>query len=69
MPLTLRQRHKLAKNLRAWRSEAELTQQELADGSGVSANTIARIERGEHSTPQPLTAWALATALGVEERL
>jgi transcriptional regulator with XRE-family HTH domain len=43
-----------------------LTQQELADRSGVSLTTINRLERGYTARPQ--TVRKLAEALGVEPR-
>ena len=51
--------------LRTLRLKAGLTQVALAESSGVDANTIARLERGEH-TPSNPTLKKLAEALGVK---
>jgi transcriptional regulator with XRE-family HTH domain len=48
----------------AIRRQRALTQQELADRSGVSLTTINRLERGYTARPQ--TIRKLAEALGVE---
>jgi transcriptional regulator with XRE-family HTH domain len=50
--------------LRRRRDEKGLTQQELAEATGIHANTIARLERGVHEPAWPLVL-ALAKALGV----
>lgn len=50
--------------LRALRSERELSLRALAEQSGVSANAISRIERGE-SSPTVSSLHRLARALGV----
>ncbi len=52
------------RRLRQFRSDAGLTQVGLAEKSGVDANTIARLERGEH-TPSHQTLKRLAEALRV----
>ena len=44
------------------RTDAALTQTQLASLTGITARTIRRIENGEH-TPHPLTAQALTAAL------
>lgn len=49
----------------ALREKANLTQEELAEKSGVSVRTIQRIEAG--TVPKGYTLKALATALGVTE--
>ncbi|HEV3440629.1 MAG TPA: helix-turn-helix transcriptional regulator [Gemmata sp.] len=51
--------------LRRRRDEKGWTQQELAEATGIHANTIARLERGEHEPAWPLVL-ALAKALGVD---
>ena len=51
--------------LRKTRKYALLTQQQLADKSGVGIATIARIERNQVE-PQARTIRKLAQALGVE---
>ncbi len=53
--------------LRAVRESRFLTQGELAERSGVSRQTINRIEQGEIE-PRFKTIRALAAALGVEPR-
>ena len=45
-----------------------LTQQELAERSGVAQSTIAQIEGGARPTPHPRTLKKLARALGLETR-
>lgn len=51
--------------LREWRDRATLTQEELAEVSGVSRPTIAELERGGRGG-QPSTIRKLARALGCE---
>jgi transcriptional regulator with XRE-family HTH domain len=51
--------------LRKVRERAALSQQQLADKSGVSRYTIGRLEVGER-TARPSTTQKLAKALGVE---
>ncbi|MGW3545658.1 helix-turn-helix domain-containing protein [Nocardia niigatensis] len=55
----------LARRLREYRVAKFLTQEELADLSGVSRPTIARIESGT-AKPRPRTVRKLAAALGIE---
>src|SRR5262249_61100634 len=50
--------------LRALRQAAGLTQQELADRSGVPLHSITKLEGGTHA-PQWATAIKLARALGI----
>lgn len=54
------------RGLRWWRRARGLTQQELAEASGVARSHLARIERGEVDEPRPDTLRRLADALGVE---
>lgn len=54
-------------NLKRIREEASLSQQELADASGVARSTIAPLELGERRM-QPRTRRKLAAALGVEPK-
>ncbi|HET7445324.1 MAG TPA: helix-turn-helix transcriptional regulator [Solirubrobacterales bacterium] len=56
---------KLGENLRAVRDEKELTQEQVAQRSGVQAGEISRIERGQRD-PQVSTLLKLAKALGVK---
>lgn len=55
---------KLGENLRAVRTEKELTQEQVAERSGVQAGEISRIERGQRD-PQVSTLLKLAKALKV----
>ena len=60
---TLRGQRKFAERLRRLRREADLSQQKLADLSGVSRVTIARIEAASQS-PKLDTIQKLASAMG-----
>jgi predicted ATPase/DNA-binding CsgD family transcriptional regulator/DNA-binding XRE family transcriptional regulator len=44
-----------------------LTQEELAERAGLTANAISALERGDHLHPYPATIRALAAALGLSE--
>lgn len=55
----------LGSRLKKIRSERGLSQRELADRAGISANAISLIERNENS-PSVATLQSLATALGVK---
>jgi transcriptional regulator with XRE-family HTH domain len=52
-----------AELLRQLRTDAGLTQEELADKASLSTRTISELERGKHKTAQKATARALANAL------
>ncbi|HAG9930952.1 TPA: helix-turn-helix domain-containing protein [Escherichia coli] len=56
-------------NIRRMREAAKLSQQELAEKSGISKAQISRLENGTQKNPQIQTVIALATELGttVEE--
>lgn len=54
-------------NLLTARKQADLTQEQLAERSGVSRGTIANLERGEAKTPDVDTQEKLAAALGVDQ--
>ncbi len=54
-------------NLKRVRGEYPLTIRELAEKSGVSHDTITKVENG-HREAQPRTVRKLAAALGVEPR-
>ncbi|TME35540.1 MAG: helix-turn-helix domain-containing protein [Chloroflexi bacterium] len=56
----------LGATLKLLRSTARLTQEELADRSGISARTISDLERGLRGTVYPHTARRLAAALGLD---
>ena len=58
---------RLGATLKHMRSTAGLTQEELAERSGLSARTISDVERGLRSTVYPHTARRLAMALGLGE--
>ena len=51
--------------LREWRDKRELSQQELADRSGVSRHTIMALERQDGRDAWPQTVRKLAKALRV----
>jgi transcriptional regulator with XRE-family HTH domain len=55
----------IGRQLRETRKRAMLTQQELAERSGVGVTTIVRIER-DQVEPQGRTIRKLAEALGVD---
>jgi DNA-binding NarL/FixJ family response regulator/DNA-binding XRE family transcriptional regulator len=52
-------------DLRALRSAAGLTQEELAARAGLTANGVSALERGTRTRPYPHTVRALADALGL----
>ncbi|HEY0451813.1 ATP-binding protein [Actinophytocola sp.] len=54
--------------LARYRRSAELTQEELASASGISARSISDMERGRVRAPQQRTVQALATALTLDKR-
>jgi DNA-binding XRE family transcriptional regulator len=51
--------------LRTLRTKAALTQEELAEASGVRPRTVSDLERGVATTPQRETIRRLADALGL----
>jgi transcriptional regulator with XRE-family HTH domain len=51
--------------LRQLRASSGLTQEQLAERAGLSANAISALERGERTHPYPHTVRALASALGL----
>jgi transcriptional regulator with XRE-family HTH domain len=53
----------IQERLREAREKAQMTQWELADRSKVARSTIARLELGAFSRPQPRTIRALTKAL------
>lgn len=55
---------RVVSNLRQYRTQANLTQVQLADKVGVTRQTIIAIERGNY-TPSILLALKLARALGI----
>src|SRR2546421_4565593 len=57
----------LGPTLKRLRSAARLTQEELAERSGISARTISDLERGLRNGVYPHTARRLAAALGLEQ--
>ena len=58
---------RFGQHLRRLREAAGLTQEELAARAGMSANSIAALERGRRQRPHPATVRALAEALGLSE--
>jgi predicted ATPase/transcriptional regulator with XRE-family HTH domain len=52
-------------HLRALRAAAGLTQEELAERAGLTANGVSALERGARTRPYPHTVRSLADALGV----
>ena len=53
--------------LRNARLAAGLTQENLAERTGITPNAIGALERGEHRFPYPATVRALANALALTE--
>lgn len=51
-------------NIRRMREMAKLSQQQLADQSGISKAQISRLESGSQINPQIQTVIAIATELG-----
>src|SRR5262245_22215081 len=51
--------------LRQFRTDAALTQEELAERAGLSRNAISALERGTRTRPQRATVELLATALNL----
>lgn len=56
----------LGENLARIRTARGMTQDTLAEASGVSVDTISRLERGTHNTARRGTMAALSRALGVD---
>jgi len=55
----------LAKRVKEYRRQKGLTQQKLAEKTGLSFNTITKIEQGIGDSPTLKTLVKLADALGV----
>ncbi|MFW3168624.1 ATP-binding protein [Geodermatophilus sp. CPCC 206100] len=55
-----------AEVLRRQRGRAALSQEELAERSGLTAKAVSALERGERRRPHPHTVRALADALGLD---
>ena len=53
--------------LRQHRNAAGLTQEDLAERSGLSTDTISLLERGKHRRPHRFTLQSLAEALGLSQ--
>jgi predicted ATPase/DNA-binding XRE family transcriptional regulator len=60
-------RDSLGPYLKQLRAAAGLTQEELAERSGISARTVSDVERGLRAAVYPDTARRLAAALGLQE--
>lgn len=58
---------RFARLLREYRDAAALTQEELAEGSGVSVRAISDLERGAKTHPQRATIRLLAEGLGLSD--
>lgn len=56
----------LGENLTRIRTARGLTQDELAQSSGISVDTISRLERGAHASARRSTLQALSRALGTD---
>ncbi len=54
--------------LQGFRTAAGLTQEELAERSGLSPNAVGALERGQRRRPYPHTVRALADGLGLDEK-
>jgi tetratricopeptide (TPR) repeat protein/transcriptional regulator with XRE-family HTH domain len=52
--------------LREYRSAANLTQEELAERSGLSVKAVGALERGDRRSPRPSTIEYLVEALGLD---
>jgi transcriptional regulator with XRE-family HTH domain len=57
-------RRVVGKNVRRYRIEAELSQEELAAGMGVEQRYVSRLEAGKRN-PTIVTIWHAVEALGV----
>ena len=57
-------RRVVGKNVRRYRIEAELSQEELAAGMGVEQGYVSRLEAGKRN-PTIVEIWHVAEALGV----
>ncbi len=64
--MTRRQDAPFGAQLRQLREAASLTQEELAERAGLTADGISALERGERRRPYPHTVRALAEVTGVE---
>ena len=53
--------------LRSLREAAGMSQEELAERAGLTANAIGALERGERKRPYPHTLRALTDALDLDE--
>lgn len=60
-----RYRQTVGRRVRQERLRANLTQETLADRSGVGRNTLQRIEKGDPEAPRLGAVWRLARTLGV----
>ena len=56
-----------AAELRRLREARNLTQEELAERSGITVKAVGALERGERTRPYPHTVRSLADALGLDE--
>src|SRR5215204_5946097 len=58
---------RFGERLRRFREAAGLTQEELGERAGLTAQGIGALERGDRKRPYPQTVRALAAALGLSE--
>lgn len=58
-------RQAVGERVRHGRLHANLTQEALADRSGVGRNTLQRIEHGDPMAPRLGAMWSLARTLGI----
>jgi transcriptional regulator with XRE-family HTH domain len=56
---------KIARRLKTHRENANMSQLEIANATGIAVNTYARLERGE-SLPSTLTLIKIAKALNIK---
>ena len=55
----------LADNIKRFRAEKNLSQERLAQASGVTYSALSKIEAGYHTDPRVRTLLKIARALGV----
>ena len=55
----------LAENIKRFRAEKSLSQERLAQASGVTYSALSKIEAGYHTDPRVRTLLKIARALGV----
>lgn len=63
MKTNIKERQQLGKRIKELREQQGMTQQDLADKTGLQRSNIARIESGKYSTGQDILS-KIAEALG-----